>query len=135
MAPRRLERLNEQLRREIAGLLRTDVRDPRIDAVTVTAVDASRDLTTAKVFVRLGGSEGERAQALAGLRAAGPFLRGTLGRALHVRRIPELHFMEDRSEERARRIEEILSDVDIPEVEEGASEDEDGSGDERGGTT
>ncbi len=123
MAPRRLARLNEQLKREIAGLLRTDVRDPRIDAVTVTAVDASRDLTTAKVFVRLTGGEDRRAAALEGLVAAAPFLRGTLGRSLHVRRIPELHFMEDRSEERARRIEEILSQVEIPD----AGDDEDGS--------
>jgi ribosome-binding factor A len=128
MAPRRLERLNAQLKREIAVLLRTDVRDPRIDAVTVTAVDAARDLTTAKVFVHLWGPDEERAQSMEGLEAAAPFLRGTLGRRLHVRRVPELHFMEDRSEARARRIEEILSEVDIPEPEDEASEDDGGDG-------
>ncbi len=135
MTPRRLERLNEQLRREIAGLIRTQVRDPRVAVVTVTAVDASRDLTTAKVFVRIGGSGEERAQALEGLRAAAPFLRGTLGRTLHVRRVPELHFMEDRSEERARRIEEILSEVDIPEPEDDDGEGEDDPDGERDADT
>lgn len=118
MASRRLERLNEQLKREIAGLLRTAVRDPRVGGVTVTGVETAPDLTTARVFVRLGGADSERAACLAGLAAAAPFLRGTMGRSLHVRRIPELHFLEDHSQERAQRIEEILSEVVIPDADD-----------------
>jgi ribosome-binding factor A len=123
MPSKRLARLNEQLKREIAGLLRTRVRDPRIDLVTVTGVAVSRDLAVARVFVRLGGEEKDRADSLDGLEAAAPFLRGTLGKVLHVRRIPELRFEEDRSLERARRIEEILAEVEIPpEDDEGGEE-------------
>jgi ribosome-binding factor A len=118
MPSKRLARLNEQLKREIAGLLRTRVRDPRVDLVTVTGVDVSRDLSVARVFVRLGGEPGDRAESMAGLDAAAPFLRGTLGKLLHVRRIPELRFQEDRSLEHARRIDEILAEVDIPEAED-----------------
>lgn len=118
MPSKRLARLNEQLKREIAELLRTRVRDPRVELVTVTGVDVSRDLAVAKVFVRLGGEAAGRAESLEGLDAAAPFLRGTLGKILHIRRIPELRFEEDRSLEHARRIEEILAEVDIPEEED-----------------
>ncbi len=124
MPSKRLARLNEQLKREIAELLRTRVRDPRVELVTVTGVDVSRDLAVAKVFVRLGGEAAGRAESLEGLDAAAPFLRGTLGKILHIRRIPELRFEEDRSLEHARRIEEILAEVEIPEEEDGEETDE-----------
>jgi len=74
-------------------------------------VEVSADLGVAKVHVRLIGSDTERAETLEGLRAAAPFLRRTLGRGLHVRKVPELRFQEDRSLEHARRIEQILSSV------------------------
>ena len=111
MASRRIARLNEQLRREIAELLRREVRDPRIGLVSLTEVEVASDLGSAKVFVRISGDERERAETLAGLGAAAPFLRRTLGRTLHIRRVPELRFLEDHSLERAQRIERILSEV------------------------
>lgn len=111
MPSKRLARLSEQLRREIAELLRTSVRDPRVGDVTVTAVEVSADLSTARVHVRLLSGNAERAHTLEGLHAAAPFLRRTLGRALHVRRIPELRFLEDTSLEHAQRIEALLAEV------------------------
>ena len=111
MSNKRIARLNEQLKRELSELIRTELRDPRIGLVTVTGVEVALDLGSARVFVRAAGDEGERAGALEGLNAAAPFLRGLLGRSLKVRRIPELRFREDRSFEHARRIEEVLSDV------------------------
>lgn len=116
MSRRRLARLNEQLKRELAMLIRTDVRDPRVGVVTVTAVDVTNDLSLARVFVRVIGSEGEIVEALEGLTAAAPFLRAALGKELTIRRIPELRFQRDKSLEHAMRIEEILSDV-LPEDE------------------
>jgi ribosome-binding factor A len=108
---KRLARLNEQLQREMSGLIRTQVRDPRVGLVTITGVDVAADLGSAKVYVReVGGSE-DLATTLEGLAAAAPFLRTSLGRVLHVRRIPELRFREDRSYESAMRIEEVLLDV------------------------
>lgn len=122
MSRRRLARLNEQLKRELAMLIRTDVRDPRVGVVTVTAVDVTNDLSLARVFVRAMGSESEIVEALEGLNAAAPFLRAALGKELTIRRIPELRFQRDKSLEHAMRIEEILSDV-LPEDEpEGALE-------------
>jgi len=113
---KRIARLNEQLKRELSELIRTQVRDPRVGLVTVTGVRAASDLTTARVYVRVLGDDTERAASLEGLGAAAPFLRRTLGQALHVRRIPELRFHEDRSLEHGMRIEQILSEV-IPEAE------------------
>jgi ribosome-binding factor A len=85
--------------------------------VTVTGVEVASDLGSARVFVRVIGNRAELVETLAGLEAAAPFLRGLLGRVLHVRRIPELRFREDRSMEHARRIEQVLSEVVVPEEE------------------
>lgn len=111
MPGRRIERLNEQLKRELAVRLRREIRDPRVDQVTVTAVRAAPDLTHARVLVRLPGDEARQKEAMEGLEAAAPFLRRSLGQDLHVRRVPELEFRVDHSLERAARIEEILDEV------------------------
>jgi ribosome-binding factor A len=111
MAVRRTARLNEQLKRELAEMIRTDVRDPRVGVVTVTGVTTTKDLGLARVYVRTLGSEAERASTLEGLAAAAPFLRTALGKVLRIRRVPELRFQEDRSLEHAQRIEQVLSEV------------------------
>ena len=111
MASRRIERLNEQLRREISVRLRTELRDPRLEPVTVTAVRTAPDLTFARVLIRIAGDEATRSEAMAGLEAAAPRLRRDLGKTLHVRRIPELDFRIDSSMEHAARIEELLEQV------------------------
>lgn len=114
MSSRRVQRLNEQLKREISQLLRTQVQDPRIGEVTVTGVKVAPDLTLARVWVHLAGEEAQRATALEGLEAAAPFLRRQLGGLLRIRRIPELEFREDPTLERALRIEAILKEVRGP---------------------
>lgn len=121
---KRLARLNEQLRRELSELIQRQVRDPRVGHVTITGVDVARDLGSARVFVRVQGTPEERDQSLEGLAAAAPFLRTTLGRVLHVRRVPELRFQPDRSYEHAQRIEQVLSEV-LPHEESADAEGED----------
>ena len=111
MAGLRIKRLNEQLKREIAEILLGEVKDPRVGPVTVTAVSAAPDLTLARVFVHPLGSDEERRETLAGLRAAAPFIRAELGRRLTIRRAPEVRFEIDESIEHARRIERLLADV------------------------
>ena len=132
MASKRIARLNEQLKREIAELVRTDVRDPRVGLVSVTAVQVATDLGSARVYVRVLGGDRERAESLEGLVAAAPFLRRALGQILHIRRIPELRFEEDRTMEHARRIEQILSEV-LPAEPVDERRDEPGSGPPGGG--
>jgi ribosome-binding factor A len=117
MKGKRAARLNEQLKREISELIRTQVRDPRVGLVTITGVEVAADLGSARVFVRRGGSEDDLESTLEGLRAAAPFLRKELGGILSIRKIPELRFQKDRSLEHAQRIERILSEVIPPEKE------------------
>ena len=117
---RRLERLNEQFRREITAILRRAVRDPRVGDVGVNSVEVTSDLWLARVYVRVGGGDQERAEALQGLAAAANFIRRELAGVLHIRRIPELRFLEDKTLAQATRIEEILKGLDG----EGAKEDD-----------
>jgi ribosome-binding factor A len=121
MKGKRAARLNEQLKRELSELIRTEVRDPRVGLVTITGVQIAADLGSARVFVR-GSDEQELAESLEGLTAAAPFLRSALGRVLHIRKVPELRFQQDRSFEQAQRIERILHEVipppaDAPELD------------------
>jgi ribosome-binding factor A len=122
MAVRRTARLNEQLKRELAELIRTQVRDPRVGLVTLTGVVTTRDLGVARVHVLTSGSDAERAATHEGLVAAAPFLRSALGKILSIRRVPELRFQEDRSLEHAQRIEQVLSEVIPRDMEPDDSE-------------
>lgn len=107
-------------------MVRDEVRDPRVGLATVTAVEASPELDHAKVYVTTLGDEEEKEAVLAGLRSAAPFIRGQLGRRLHIRRVPELHFQIDRVLEEATRIENLLREAlpEVPEAEDGVGEGE-----------
>ena len=110
---RRLARLNEQFRREITAILRRAVRDPRVLDVVVNSVEVTSDLWLARIYVHLGNDDQERADALLGLAAAASFIRRELAAVLHIRRIPELRFLEDKTLAQANRIEEILKGLDV----------------------
>ena len=115
---RRLERLNEQFRREITAILRRSVRDPRVVDVVVNSVEVTSDLWLARVYVGLGNDDQERADALLGLEGAASFIRRELAAVLQIRRIPELRFLEDKTLAQANRIEEILKGLDVSQDEE-----------------
>lgn len=129
---RRTARINEQLREEISLLIREEVRDPRVGLATITAVETSPELDHARVYVNTMGDEAEKAAVVAGLQSAAAFIRGQLGKRLHIRRVPELHFEIDRKLERAMRIEYLLREA-LGNTESGGpqgGEEEVGNGDE-----
>lgn len=111
MAGKRIARLNEQMKRELTQLLQFEVRDPRIGSLTVTDVEASPDLYHAKVFVAVMGDAADKERAMEGLRAAAGFLRTEIGKRMHVRRAPELHFSLDETLEHAMHIERLLREA------------------------
>ena len=113
---RRRARLNEQLKREVSEILTRKVRDPRVAGVRVLDAQVSADLWLARIFVRLPTTANGRADALKGLSAAAPFVRRQLGQTLRLRRVPELRFEEDRTQDEATRIEQLLSEV-LPDSE------------------
>jgi ribosome-binding factor A len=115
MAGHRIERVNEQIKRELSRILVGEVKDPRVGPVTVTRVSTAPDLTLARVFVQLLGDEADRNETMEGLRAALPFVRTSLGKRVNLRRVPELRFERDRSLEHAMRIEELLADAAMGE--------------------
>ena len=100
------------MREEIATFLANDVKDPRIvGLVTVTAVEVSRDLRHAKVFVSVLGSESQRSATFEGLGGVAAHLRGRVGRALRLRVAPEIEFRNDESVAHAAKIEQLLAQV------------------------
>jgi ribosome-binding factor A len=110
--PRRPDRVAAAIREEVASFLAEGAKDPRIRAfVTVTGVEATRDLRHANVFVSLMGDEAACEATLEGLRSVASHLRPRIGRALRLRNAPELHFKLDESVARASRIETILADL------------------------
>jgi len=111
MPSRRVERINEQMKREIADILRNHVRDPRIGTPVVTGVRTSSDLTLARVFIMATGDEAEQKQQFQGLEAAAPYIRGELGRRMQLRKVPELRFERDQSLEYGMRIERLLEET------------------------
>ena len=100
------------MREEIATFLANDVKDPRImGLVTVTAVEITRDLRHAKVFVSVLGTDSQRAATFEGLANVAPHLRGRVGRALRLRVAPEIEFRNDESVAHAAHIEQLLAQV------------------------
>ncbi len=122
MSHRRVQRLNQLLREELATLLRTESKDPRVRTVTITDVETTSDLAQAEVFIRTLGGEMPVAEAIEGLESAEGFLRRELGRRLRLRRIPELSFTADTTLEHATRIESLLDEALGRERDDGANE-------------
>jgi ribosome-binding factor A len=109
---RRADRVAEAIREEVATVLIGGVKDPRIVGfVTVTAVDVTRDLRHAKVFVSVMGTEAEQQQTLEGLAAIAPSIRSRLAKVLTLHFAPTIAFKYDPSIERAARIETLLTQV------------------------
>ncbi len=113
---RRPDRVAAAIREEVARVLTRDVQDPRVTGafVTVTGVEVSRDLRTAKIFVSILGDEAAKASAREGLHDLAPQLRGPIGRALRLRAAPEIFFKVDESVAYAARIETLLAQIKTP---------------------
>lgn len=125
MDPVTRARTNALLLQTLAELLLREVRDPRVQRVTLTGVEVTPDLSFAKVFYSLLGSEQDRDQARAGLQKAAGFLRREVGRRLTLRTSPELRFHFDASLEQGQRIESLLRELqDGPAVPDAGGDDD-----------
>lgn len=103
----RTRRVGEQIQRELADLIRSEVKDPRVGMVTVNAVEVSKDLGHAKVYITVM-DETQRQQTLDGLQRAAGFLRSELGRRMFIRSVPQLHFHYDESVSRGARLSSLI---------------------------
>mgnify|MGYP001493679373 CR=1 FL=1 len=108
----RTRRIGEQIQRELAELIRDEVRDPRVGMVTVSEVEVSRDLAHAKVFVAVLGADDDQTEAsLEALNHAAGYLRKLLGQALRLRTVPALHFHYDPSFDRGARLSRLIDEA------------------------
>ena len=113
-APRRA-RIADQIQRELAEAIRTELRDPRVGAmVTLTGVEMSRDGSHAKVFFTVLGAASAAQDAGEGLQSAAGFLRKELAHRLSTRSVPELHFHFDESVERGVRLSRLIDEAVAP---------------------
>jgi ribosome-binding factor A len=106
----RMRRVNESLREVLSESLGT-LNDPRIGLVTITGVQTSPDLRSARVFVSVLGSERKRSESLAGLRAAHGVLQARIGRELRLKRTPQLAFEYDPSVERGVKMSMLIDEL------------------------
>ena len=109
----RTQRVSHFLHEELARLLQSTVRDPRVQAVNLTGVEVSRDLSHAKVFFTLmnDASSEERAEVTAVLSKVSGFLRSELAKASTMRTVPRISFRFDESVGRGRDMETLLREV------------------------
>jgi ribosome-binding factor A len=114
MQGKRLDRVNQLIKEEISLLLQRELKDPRLGFVTVTGVETSRDLRTAKVFVSVLGGSDQWAASLSALTSARGFVRNWLRQHLDLRVTPEIVFQADHSMEHAARIQQLLKQLDEP---------------------
>jgi len=115
VADSRRARIADQIQRELAEVIRTELRDPRVGAlVTLTGVEMSRDQSHAKVFFTVLGPDAARRDAGEGLQRAAGFLRSELAHRLSTRSVPELHFHYDESVERGVRLSRLIDEAVAP---------------------
>jgi ribosome-binding factor A len=107
----RTRRVGEQIQRELADLIRNEIKDPRVGMVSVTAVIVSRDLSHAKVYVSVLGNAEQTDASVRVLGNAAGFLRHKLGKIMHIRIIPELRFYLDRSLEEGARMGALINEA------------------------
>jgi ribosome-binding factor A len=112
MTSDRLRRVNEAMREVLSGTITTELKDPRVGFVTVTAVETSPDLRHARVFVSVLGNPGERRRTLKALDSAHGFLQRRVAAELRIKNTPQLQFIYDDTVERGMRISELLDRED-----------------------
>jgi ribosome-binding factor A len=110
----RARRLGEQIQRELGELLRRHVKDERIGNVTITAVNVTGDLRTARVYYLVFGKDGPDPKVQRGLESAAGFLRNALSKSLMIRHTPTLSFELDTSIERGVRLTRLIDSVSKP---------------------
>src|SRR5688572_23159606 len=108
----RSRRIAEQIQRELADLIRLELKDPRVPGlVTVSDVEVSPDQSQAKVYFTVLGDEHAISDATEGLKRAAGFLRTQLARRMKLRTVPQLHFEYDASVERGIRVSQLIDEA------------------------
>jgi ribosome-binding factor A len=108
MTSDRMRRVNEAMREVLSAAITTELKDPRVGFVTVTAVETSPDLRHARVFVSVLGNPGEKRRSLKALESAQGYLQRRVGAELRMKNTPQIQFAYDETPDRGMRINELL---------------------------
>ncbi|MBM7564657.1 30S ribosome-binding factor RbfA [Paenibacillus sacheonensis] len=111
MAKVRVGRVGEQIKKELSTIIQTELKDPRIGFITVTGVEITNDLSQARVYLSVLGSDEQKEETLKALGRGTGFIRSELGKRIRFRHTPELIFKFDSSIEYGSRIESLLNDI------------------------
>ena len=107
----RAERVGEQMKQEIMDIVNNKVKDPRVGFLTITDVELTNDLSHAKIFLTVLGSDKEVENTFKALEKATGFIKSELGSRMRLRIIPDLTFEYDESIEYGNKIERMLQDL------------------------
>jgi ribosome-binding factor A len=119
MAGNRAARVADVIQRELADLIRNELKDPRVGFASIVKVEVSADIRHAKVYVSVLGDEKQQKESIRALQNAAGFLRSEVGRALQIRYTPELHFVLDESIAHGVRIAQLLVQIQEESREKG----------------
>ncbi len=104
----RMIRINDELARELANIIRTEVKDPRVSSMTSVT---TADLKYCKVFISVLGNEEDKANVMKGLKNASGFMRHLLAERVNLRNTPELIFKLDDSVEYAIKMDKLIREI------------------------
>ena len=107
----RSDRVAEQIRRDLAAIIRSELKDPRIGMISISAVEVTADYAHATVFFTSMTERGAVPTILAGLAKAAGFLRMQLGKRIKIHQVPELHFKFDESLERGISLSQLIDEA------------------------
>jgi ribosome-binding factor A len=114
MSKIRQQRTADQIQTIFSELLIRDMRDPRLQGLTITGVRIDRELQYADIYINALGDDSREKEVLAALDKAAGFMRKELANRLSLRTVPQLHFHWDASLARAERISDVLDSLEIP---------------------
>ena len=115
MGQLRIEKIQELMKQEISKIILQELKDPRIGFVTVTQVEVSRDLSLAKVYISIMGSEEQIEGSWKGLQSSLGFMRREVGHRIRLRITPELRFVLDKSLDYSDHIQKLLLQIERDE--------------------
>lgn len=108
----RIRRIASELQKEISAIINGELKDSRIAPITsVTEVDLTDDLQSAKIYISVMGTDWEKKETIEGLKHSKGFIKRELGKNMNLRHIPELIFILDEQLEKAMRMEKLISEV------------------------
>lgn len=112
MKKTRLARVNDEIKREVSTILRGELQDPRIDAMTsVTKVDTANDLSLTKIHVSIFGDDEKKAGVMEGLENASGFIRRLIAERINLRKTPQIKFVIDDSLDYSEKIDKLLNEA------------------------